>query len=488
MEKLSKFVSIIKVDDSTYCLSHSILQKQVFGDKRLKEIYTVLRKPKASLIINQELTKLIEVLRKEGFIDVNNNDSKLIAELYEKNSTKLVNGKPNYTLLRILLTDVCNLKCAYCKVMPNIVDIRKQAVSEENLEKVIKLFFENSNEITPKVIHISGGEPSVVWNRVTFIVDTVNRYKRLNEKYYVCLGTNSLLLDEGKIQYLKDNAVKVIVSMDGMKKSHDKLRLRHDGSGSFDFVHKKLLMLNEKSIDLGISMVIGNHNIRTLGKDIKYIIDTYKPISLGINLMKAPTKEKKNFNQLITPKTYVKKVYEVYKNNRNSGVFMELLYRKLEPFVTKEFRFHDCGATAGRTINIDVLGNIGPCKSFLILNKISGSLSKNIDPQVLAKLVKRSPIYYEKCQNCPAFGICGNGCSYDAWVNTGNEMNIDIHACEYSRLFYREFVKDLYQLNRDKIDGKDYYIATERDRKKLFGNITINRLNLNSSIGHINGD
>ena len=98
----------------------------------------------------------------------------------------------------------------------------------------------------------------------------------------------------------------------------------------------------------------------------------------------------------------------------------------------------------------------------------------------------RSPIYQKECNSCPAIAMCGNGCAYNSWVKNNDYNSIDIEACEYTKLFFNEFIRDLYDNLSIKININDLgvYSPTADDRKRLYGNIKINKLNLNSSIGH----
>jgi radical SAM protein with 4Fe4S-binding SPASM domain len=99
-------------------------------------------------------------------------------------------------------------------------------------------------------------------------------------------------------------------------------------------------------------------------------------------------------------------------------------------------------------------------------------------------LLKRSPVYMDECSNCEAIAICGNGCAYNAWVKNNNIYSIDEDACKYTKLFYKKFIEDLFKLIKPNLNKNSIYIPKLSDRKKMYGNIKINKLNLNSSIGH----
>ena len=179
-------------------------------------------------------------------------------------TTETKNRERGYRLLRILLTDVCNLSCSYCKVMPNIVEVTKHATSPDNLERAIRIFFEGSVATTPKIVHVSGGEPLIAWDSVTDIVSLVESYKRVGEERLHRVRTNGILLNEERVRFLAEHDIKAIVSMDGREETHDTLRRKHGGQGSFRQVDAEVRLLNRFGVELGLSMVVGKHNVHQL--------------------------------------------------------------------------------------------------------------------------------------------------------------------------------------------------------------------------------
>lgn len=496
--RLSNYASVFQIDNGLTVLSQALTQQQVFGDERLtvlaknlgsglkrQDVHTLAK----NLYPQQELEYLYSTLSSDSFI----RSSDRTESVYDYVQTEDALDR-NYRLLRILLTDVCNLACNYCKVMPNFVDVTKRATSFGHLEKAIGLFFEGSQEQKPKVVHISGGEPTIAWDHIGFIVDTVERHKRPNEKYFIVIGTNAMLLTEDKVNFLAEHNVKAIVSMDGQESIHNSLRLTHSGQGSFDKVDRGVRLLKEKGVELGLSLVVGRHNVDNLIPQIGWMIHEYQPVSMGVNYMKPPTRELKDYPYLITPQEYVDAIYQVFKTYRHTGVFFELLYRRLDPFVNRGVRRHDCGAASGTTINVDPKGNIGPCKSFLILNELSAPIDLQISedsgnhPVVIDSLRERSSLFKGCCQNCGAIGICGNGCAYEAQIDSGDMMGIDARACDYTKLFFDKFVNDLGDTVSGFLKEKSFYIPTMEDRRKIYGNMIVDEMTLCSSIGHINGD
>lgn len=490
--RLSRFSKVESTANGLTVLSQSVTINQIFGDERLRMIAEFLATPKtiqdfisyaSQLYGSHEATALLKNMEEHSFLARSESD-----QIFDYIEPEIENRKRGYRLLRILLTDVCNLSCSYCKVMPNIADVTKHATSPENLEQAIRMFFEGSEALTPKIVHISGGEPLIAWERVQYIVSLVKIHRRPNERYFIVIGTNAMLIDEDRAKFLSAHNIKAIVSMDGRQEIHDTLRRSHADKGSFSEVDAGVRLLNRHGVELGLSMVIGKHNVGNLIPEIAYMLEEYHPISLGVNYMKPPTKEQINFPYLIQPGEYVDAMYEAFRAFRKTGLFFELVYRRIHPFVAKKFRYHDCGAAAGTTINMDAKGNVGPCKSFLVLNTLTQIITKPHDCSaklpILNSLQKRSPVYIDECQKCSAIGTCGNACAYEAWVQSGNMMNRDMRACNYTQLFFQKFIDDLADIVKAKMAASSLYEPTKDDRKSLLGNIVVNEDTLSSSIGH----
>jgi hypothetical protein len=82
--------------------------------------------------------------------------------------------------------------------------------------------------------------------------------------------------------------------------------------------------------------------------------------------------------------------------------------------------------------------------------------------------------------------MCGNGCAYDAHVNSGNEMAVDSRSCRYTKGFHQLFIKDLYELTYpEKIGQESDWKYVSRDiRERLLGDVRARPHTLSYSIGH----
>lgn len=471
MLNLSKYVVYKKIRDDWFYLFNCITSDIVY-----------IRKKELDDILNGKAdddTK--EVLLKNNIITADAKDDDMIFSKLIEQSKKYNSG---VSLLRVLLTDKCNIQCKYCKVVPNVCNKKENPVPIKKFEQALKVLI-NSNSDEQKIVHITGGEPLIFKEKVIEMIKLIKKLDTEN-KIMTVIGTNSLLLSEDLLKEILqcNKDVKFIVSLDGKKEANDKYRNKYDGSGTYDDIVKKLEMIKKYNAELGISMVVGMHNIDNLQENVDDVIDKFNPSSLGTNFMKHPTVKGEDFEGLVTPEVYAKKLYKVFQNVRNSGVYMELISRKVTSFAHKEFRVFDCGAASGTTINIDSRGNIGPCKSMLILENENGIERDEIKQQLKQKWRERSPITYPECIKCPAVSICGNGCAYEALINNNEINSKDDRHCAYSKVFIECMIQDLFEILNIQESHESIIIPTIDDRLKLMSAMKPVSKTLKWSIGH----
>jgi len=115
-----------------------------------------------------------------------------------------------FDYLRISLTDRCNLRCFYCMPEKGIkLFDRKDVLTLEEIEYLV-YFFNKKFKINK--IRFTGGEPLLRKGFENLIKNIRKEFPELD----LNITTNGILLKE-KVKFLKDNNVKVNVSLDTLK-------------------------------------------------------------------------------------------------------------------------------------------------------------------------------------------------------------------------------------------------------------------------------
>lgn len=128
-------------------------------------------------------------------------------------------------------TNTCNLACKYC-----YASNRPGKMTKDTAEKVLDWLVNKqpNNQIS---VHFFGGEPTVNWDILQFVVEVGNQMvkDKPERKIGWSMTTNGTLLFPDRLDWIqtsfKENPF--LLSLDGREQTHDKYRVHPNGSGSF---------------------------------------------------------------------------------------------------------------------------------------------------------------------------------------------------------------------------------------------------------------
>lgn len=140
------------------------------------------------------------------------------------------------------ITEECNLACVYCFTEHHshhmTLDIAKDAAKWLHKNAVLSSKIQN-REVIPN-IGFFGGEPTLMWDSI--IVPLV-KWIREEKKWKFTFGitSNCVLLDKEKVDFLVQEQIGLLISMDGNEKSQNINRpCKNSYLNSFDLVSKNL--------------------------------------------------------------------------------------------------------------------------------------------------------------------------------------------------------------------------------------------------------
>ena len=89
-----------------------------------------------------------------------------------------------------------------------------------------------------------GGEPLLCYDAVKKIVEYARgREKESGKVFSFTMTTNCLLLDEEKAKWLDENMYNVVLSLDGRKQVHNRMRPTANGRDVYDLIRKNALYM-----------------------------------------------------------------------------------------------------------------------------------------------------------------------------------------------------------------------------------------------------
>jgi uncharacterized protein len=95
------------------------------------------------------------------------------------------------------------------------------------------------------------------------------------------LLSNGVALSNRRIAELKENDIRLMISLDGVGEHHDSQRLFINGKGSFDQVERTLDRLAAHNFTPSISITVSNRNLEGLPQVVDYVLKRNLPFTLN---------------------------------------------------------------------------------------------------------------------------------------------------------------------------------------------------------------
>lgn len=326
------------------------------------------------------------------------------------------------------------------------LDIAKQAVHFilDNLEKKNKKFNRNDRAS----ITYFGGEPTLMWNEI--IVPLTNYIKENNFPIDLNITTNGTLLNKERINFLKDNSIFPLLSMDGDEKTQNYNRpCQKLKENSFDLIKNNIPILLEAFPNITFRATVYAPTIQeTFNNYIFAVEQGFNNIFLAPDIRHKWTKKQIKIMEQELDKIFMFMI-KCYENNiepigfstidRMFKALIQLTQGEKELNISRSCQRCGLGITSG-SIGYD--GSIYGCQEQVSKkNNIFyiGNLSQNIDPYLhsilLSEYTQREKTIsnnLEKCNKCSLRKIClGWTCPSTSWDLFQNFHIDDEVACAW---------------------------------------------------------
>ncbi|MHC4944437.1 MAG: radical SAM protein [Planctomycetota bacterium] len=330
------------------------------------------------------------------------------------------------------VTTQCNLRCRYCVFSGSYEYTRSHGASEmprKTAFKALDYFLAHSKKAEHQSVGFYGGEPLLNMPLIKECVDYV-RMKAPDRKVMFHMTTNGTLLTEEAEEFLIENDVGFMVSLDGPKEVHDRNRVFPDGRGTFDTILsnlKRFWEMNPEWCEQRISTTcvltdscgprrpyrfFGHPDNRRLCgmfiqassvDSVNRIRDDLPPADVNVAQESA---------ELYV--TFLKKLVrndldvreEDFLKSNFQHTFLKL-YKRQESPLGDRVSINGMCVPGWRKVFVDVSGAIHPCervnRSFPI-GHVDGNLDKDAVKQVLQMQVEANE---NRCLNCWAVRLCG---------------------------------------------------------------------------------
>ena len=333
----------------------------------------------------------------------------------------------------------CNLRCKYCFADTGSFHHDRSMMSAEVGKKAIDFVIQNSGKRKNIEIDYFGGEPLMNFGVVKEITEYAKEQGAKHGKNFrFTITTNGLLLDEAKKAYINENMSNIVLSIDGTKEVNDRVRVRVDGSGSYDSIVPKFQDIAESR---------GQDNYYVRGTFTAYNLDFAKDVlhlaDLGfeqtsVEPVVAPYEEPYALREEHLPKIYeeYEKLAEEYVARRKNGKPFNFFHFMIDlsqgPCVIK--RMSGCGS-GHEYVAVTPDGDIYPCHQFVGNEdfKMGSVLDGSFDDTIKATFQSSNVYTKDACKDCFAKFYCSGGCPANAY-NFNKDINKPYKlACDMER-------------------------------------------------------
>jgi uncharacterized protein len=154
--------------------------------------------------------------------------------------------KPIVKSLCLHIAHDCNLRCGYCFASTGSFGHDRGLMSPEVACRAIDFLLEHGGSRKHAEIDFFGGEPLLNMSTVRAAVAHIRRREAETGKVFnLTLTTNAVLLNQEILDFLNQENIQLILSIDGRREVHDRMRPFPNGAGS----HDKVLANMHKAIE-----------------------------------------------------------------------------------------------------------------------------------------------------------------------------------------------------------------------------------------------
>ena len=155
-------------------------------------------------------------------------------------------AKPIVKSLCLHIAHDCNLRCGYCFASTGSFGHDRGLMSPEVACRAVDFLLEHGGSRKHAEIDFFGGEPLLNMETVRAAVAHIRKREAETGKIFnLTLTTNAVLLNQENLDFLNQENIQLILSIDGRREVHDRMRPFAGGAGSYD----KVLANMHKAVD-----------------------------------------------------------------------------------------------------------------------------------------------------------------------------------------------------------------------------------------------
>ena len=421
--------SVHIVDDLVYDIINTVKQDPSCSDESVIEAYSG-QYPESEV---REALEEVRTLQSSG---------QLFAEdIYHG---AVLDFRKRQTVVKALCLHIahdCNLACQYCFAEEGEYHGRRALMSFEVGKKALDFLVASSGNRRNLEVDFFGGEPLMNFQVVKDLVAYGRELEKNSDKHFrFTITTNGVLLNDEIMEFCNAEMDNVVMSLDGRKEVHDRMRPSRNGKGSYDLIVPKFQKFAAQRKALGKQYYIRGtftHYNLDFAQDVLHFAD------LGFDqLSMEPVVAPADAPYAIRPEdipviceqydVLAKEMLKREKEGRGFTFFHFMIDLSGGPCVYK--RLSGCGSGT-EYLAVTPWGDLYPCHQFVGEEEfLLGNVDEGITHPEICEKFGRCNVYAKpECRDCWARLYCSGGCAANAWHASGSITGIYEAGCELFR-------------------------------------------------------
>lgn len=386
---------------------------QLWDSHSSEEIKEILQKKYSKEAVEETMAELLE-MKAEGLIDV--------SDTYTKEELRMA-GPSVIKAMCLLVAHDCNMRCKYCFADTGEFHMNNRSMlPAETGKKALDWLVSKSGNRQHLEVDFFGGEPLMNFKVVKEVVAYGRELEKKHNKIFkFTITTNGLAINDDVIEYCNKEMDNVVISLDGRKEVHDKMRPGIGGHSNYDRVlrNAKKLVEARNQQQYYVRGTFTKHN-KDFAEDLFLLADEgFEQISM--EPVVAPETEdyaltEADFQDLCEE---YDRLAVRYLERRRNGKWFSFFHYNVDlsggPCIKK--RLNGCGV-GNEYVAVSADGDIYPCHQFVGKEefKMGSVLDNSFDTYMQGVFSNNHVLNKKECQACWAKFHCSGGCAANAYA------------------------------------------------------------------------
>lgn len=355
----------------------------------------------------------------------------------------VIDFKERKTFVKALCLHIshdCNLACKYCFAKEGEYNQNKrELMSYETGKRALDYLIENSGSRRNLEVDFFGGEPLMNFGVIKRLVEYGRSIEeKYDKKFRFTLTTNGVLLNDEILDFANKEMSNLVLSIDGRKEIHDRMRPFRGGRGSYDAIVDKFKKAakSRNQMNYYVRGTFTRYN-PDFPKDVIHLADLgFEQIS--IEPVVAPKEADYSIREEDVP--YILEQYDILakellkrrKEGKPVNFFHFMIDLEGGPCVIK--RLSGCGSGT-EYMSVTPSGELYPCHQFVGNEDFKlGDVWNGVKNTDIRDEFKLCNVYAkDKCRDCFAKFYCSGGCAANAYNFSGDINGAYETGCQLQR-------------------------------------------------------